>query len=180
MRYYEKKQREPAYDLRSMLSRTAARVPEKDYLVYKRCGELESVTFSGFEERVRALSEAFLELGLEGAPVAVIGETSPEWIITYLATVISGGVIVPLDKELSAEAVCGFIRKVGCRFVVYSHKFGTYFENKEEFPTVDYFISVSPEKKECSEPCRPEKGEADFLDVLNFGRKLAHGNKKPY
>ena len=83
-----------AYDFRSLLANTAGRLSEKDYLIYKRGGGLESVTFGGFEERVRALSEAFLELGLGGASIAVIGETSPEWIITYLATIITGGVMV--------------------------------------------------------------------------------------
>ena len=71
---------EVAYDFRSMIAHTAGRLSEKDYLVYKRGGGLESVTFGGFEERVRALSEAFLDLGLEGASIAVIGVTDMNFV----------------------------------------------------------------------------------------------------
>ena len=168
-----------AYDFRSMVATTAGRYPEKDYLVYKRGGGLESVTFRGFEERVRALSEAFLELGLGGESIAVIGETSPEWIITYVATIIVGGVIVPLDKELSPEAVRGFIKKVGCKAVVYGHKFASHFEGDfEELSSVQYKIHFDPSVTEGSSD-RPEQGVVPFLQMLGFGRKLiADGSEK--
>ncbi len=172
---------EPAYDLRSMIEKSALRFPEKDYLVYKKAGGLESVTFSGLEERVRALCEAFYSLGLAGKSVAVIGETSPHWIITYLATVISGGVIVPLDKELSREAVCGFIGKVGCSAVVYSRKHKELFENgAEDYPTVEYFAEFSMNAEEEVSSDKPEKGFVDFLNLLHYGRSLAEAGSREY
>lgn len=171
---------EVAYDFRSMIANSAARLPNKDFLVYKRGGGLESVTFSGFEERVRALAEAFLELGIGGESVAVIGETSPEWIITYLATIIAGGVIVPLDKELSAEAVRGFIKKVGCKAVVYSRKFASHFEGDfEELSVLDYKIPFDPKVTEGSS-ARPKKGVVPFLQMLGFGRSLVAAGSEKY
>ena len=168
----KKLKRDVAYDLRSMIAHTANRLPEKDYLVYKRRGGLESLDFQGLEERVRALGECFLELGLAGESIAVIGETSPEWIITYLATIIVGSVVVPLDKELSPEAISGFVKRAGCKAFVYSHKFEKMVEeNKEAFDGVDYMISFSPEEKEVSTG-RPEKGFSDFLQFINYGRGL--------
>ncbi len=167
-----KLRRDIAYDLRSMIATTARSFPDKDYLVYKRNGGLESLSFAGLEERVRALSEAFYEMGVAGESVAVIGETSPEWIITYLATIICGGVIVPLDKELSRDAVCGFINKVGCKAVIYSHKFSRFFEEgSEDYQSIEYFIPFSPEEREEILDQKPEKGVCNFVDVLNFGRK---------
>ncbi|MBE6713307.1 MAG: long-chain fatty acid--CoA ligase [Ruminococcaceae bacterium] len=169
-----------AYDFRSMVASSADRFSEKDYLVYKRGGGLESVTFEGFEERVRALSEAFLELGLGGASIAVIGETSPEWIITYVATIIIGGVIVPLDKELSAEAVRGFINKVGCKAVVYGHKFASHFEGDfDELSSLEYKIPFDPSVTESS-ASRPEKGVVPFLQMLGFGRGLVANGCERY
>ncbi len=168
-----KKINEPLYDMRGMVTDAARKYGEKDYLIYKRGGGLESVTFAGLEERVRALSETFFELGLAGESIAVIGETSPEWIITYLTTVISGGVIVPLDKELSRDAICGFIRKVGCKAVVFSHKFRHYFEEQEaDFPSVEYFVEFDPTKNPTTEETKPEKGIGDFVNYINFGRTL--------
>lgn len=169
-----------AYDFRSMIATTAGRLPEKDYLVYKRGGGLESVTYAGFEERVRALSEAFMELGLAGESIAVIGETSPEWIITYLATVISGGVIVPLDKELAPESTRGFIKKVGCKAVVYGAKFTSHFEGEfEELSSLEYKICFDPNVTESVDE-RPEKGVVPFLQMLNFGRSLVAAGSEKY
>ena len=172
--------REPAYDFRSLLENSARDYGEKDYLVYKRGGELESLSFAGFEERVRALSEAFFALGIAGGSVAVVGETSPEWIITYLATIITGGVIVPLDKELSSDAISGFVKKVGCNCVVYSKKCAGFFENKAEYSTVDYFVQFDPEKEPSAADQKPEKGEVDFVEMLNFGRRRVEEGSEKY
>ena len=177
----KKQKNDIVYDIRSMIANTASRLPEKDYLVYKRGGGLESLTYEGLEERVRALSEAFLEMGLGGESIAVIGETSPEWIISYLATIIIGGVVVPLDKELSADAIIGFAKKAKCKAIVYSHKFSSVFEeNKAEFPTVDYLIRFSPDEEPSLNFDAPEKGLISFLDVLNFGRKLVEDGLDRY
>lgn len=172
--------REPAYDFRSILENSARDYGEKDYLVYKRGGGLESISFAGFEERVRALSEAFFGLGIAGGSVAVVGETSPEWIIAYLATIITGGVIVPLDKELSVDAISGFVKKVGCCCVVYSKKCAEFFENKAEYPTVDYFVQFDPEKEPSFTDQKPEKGEVDFVELLNFGRRRVDEGSEKY
>ncbi len=177
----KKQKHDIVYDMRSMIAHTASRLPEKDYLVYKRGGGLESLTYGGLEERVRALSEAFLGMGLGGQSIAVIGETSPEWIITYLATIITGGVIIPLDKELSAEAIGGFSKKVNCKAVVYSHKFSSIFEEgSSDFENVDYLIRFRPDEEAALSFDQPEKGIVSFLDVLNYGRKLIEDGSDRY
>ena len=151
-----------ALDFRTMVSESAALYDEKDFLIYKRGGGLESVTFSGLEERVRAFSEGLISLGLAGESIAVVGETAPEWIIAYLATVIVGGTVIPLDKELSREAVAGFLNKVSCRAVVYSSKCKNFFTDPQEIPSVEYLISFGEEEeKETGEA--PEKGYCRFI-----------------
>lgn len=170
-----------AFDFRTIIAESASHHFDKDFLVYKCGGGLESVTFGGFEERVRALSEAFFEMGLAGETVAVVGETAPEWIITYLATVISGGVIVPLDKELSREAICGFANKTGCRAVVFSRKCRHFFEEApEEYKTVEYFVEFSRESEPEVREEEPQKGFCEFIDLLNFGRRLIREGRDNY
>lgn len=167
-----------ANDLRHLVVQAAERNPEKDYLVYKRNGTLESVTFEGFRERMFALGEAFFEIGVAGGTVAVLGETSPEWILTYLAAVNSSSVIVPLDKELARDEICNFINKVGCKCVVFSKDYGKYFENREAFGTVEYFVEFGAVPKEFAPSAeRVQKGQVAFLDLLALGReKIAGGS----
>ncbi len=170
-----------AFDFRMMIADSASRYFDKEYLVYKCGGGLESVTFGGFEERVRAFSEALFELGLAGKTIAVVGETAPEWIITYLATIISGGVIVPLDKELSREAICGFTNKTDCRAVVFSHKCRHFFEEgREDYKTVDYFVEFTRATEYEVHEDEPQKGFCDFIDFLNFGRRLVREGSDRY
>ena len=50
--------------------------------------------------------------------IAVIGDNSYEWSITYLATVCGTGIVVPLDKELKANELMQLIAnsEVSCVF----------------------------------------------------------------
>ena len=70
---------------------------DKDLFRFKRDRQDRAVTFSQFKTAMDAVGTAFCELDLH--TVAVIGETSPEWILTYLATVNGSKVIIPLTRS---------------------------------------------------------------------------------
>ena len=42
-------------------------------------------------------------MGLRDSKVAVIGENSYKWVVSYLAVANGTGVIVPLDKDLTGR-----------------------------------------------------------------------------
>lgn len=183
--YYPPSRPRRVHNLKGLVTDAARDFGDKDYLVYKRAGQLESLTFNGLEERVCALSEAIFDSGLSGEAIAVIGETSPEWIITYIAAICSGSTIVPLDKELAQNEIANFIAKVGCKAVVFSEKYASYFENESDFPSVEYFVSFSTKGGEAAKSyydCYDEKigkGRCTILDMLGRGRKLfADGSRK--
>ncbi|MBQ2890483.1 MAG: AMP-binding protein [Clostridia bacterium] len=60
----------------------------------------DEITYKRLANEVEGLARAFMEDGLTGKRIAVIGKNSYEWIVVFLATVCSGGVIVPLDRGL--------------------------------------------------------------------------------
>ena len=62
-----------------------------------------SKTYKEFKEDVEALGTYFISHGYNRTHIAVLGENSYEWIVTYFATVNSNNVIVPLDKEASID-----------------------------------------------------------------------------
>lgn len=68
-----------------------------------------SITYSSMMSDVLNLSAALDSQGLSRANLAVMGENSYQWVVAYFATVISGGVIVPLDKELTEQQIAGLI-----------------------------------------------------------------------
>ena len=71
--------------------------------------EYQSMTYSAFYEQVMHTAAGFAALGLAGKRIAVIGPTAPEWVSSYLAVLVSGGVVIPMDKELDAAAIYGFL-----------------------------------------------------------------------
>ncbi len=77
-------------------------------------------TYNDVKEDINALGEYFLNEGYVGKHIAVIGENSYNWIITYFATVNSGNVIVPIDKECTKEDVKYFIEKSDTEIFVHS------------------------------------------------------------
>lgn len=60
----------------------------------------DEITYSRFSKEVEYLARSFMEEGLAGKRIAVIGKNSYEWILVFLAAVSAGGTIVPLDRGL--------------------------------------------------------------------------------
>ena len=68
--------------------------------------EIKDLTYAQVHTMVRKTAAAFDTMGLKGNRVAVIGDTSPQWIVTYLAALAAGCVAVPMDKELDVSEIC--------------------------------------------------------------------------
>ena len=81
--------------------------------------QYESMTYAAFHEQVMNTAAGLAALGLAGKRVAVIGPTAPEWISSYLAVLVSGGVVIPMDKELDAVAIAGFLETAEAEAIVY-------------------------------------------------------------
>ena len=75
------------------------------YPVGKR---FETLSYGDFASEITAIAAGLNALGLSGKRIAVIGETSHQWVASYFATVASGGAIIPMDKELAIEEIEGF------------------------------------------------------------------------
>lgn len=130
--------------LKQLVKSAAAEYQDKVYLRSKgpSSDTFRDVTFSEFDEMVDNLGTAFYAMGLAGKHIAVIGDTSPEWIATYLATVNGGGVIVPLDRELSHAEIGNFLKIAEVSAVVYTPRFRELFEEISEDSDIKYFVEI--------------------------------------
>ena len=141
-------------DLKELVKSSVELHKDSIYLRYhgKEKDEIIDVTFEDFDKYTDRLGTAFYSLGLKGKHIAVIGETSLEWIATYLATVNGGGVIVPLDKELTEDEIKNFLEISEVSAVVYSERFQSYFERIADETNISYFIRMgkASEEKEIS------------------------------
>ena len=67
--------------------------------------EKVSVSYLKFRDDVRGLASEMLARGMKGKHVVVVGKMSYDFILTYYATLLIGAVLVPIDKDWSAQDI---------------------------------------------------------------------------
>lgn len=72
------------------------------------------INYQLLQHDVNALGTKFVEMGLSGKRIAVMGQGCYEWIVTYLAVMNGVGIIVPIDKELSGPEIENLLRTADC------------------------------------------------------------------
>ena len=138
------------------------------YMWFDSAHELHEMTYRELSDTIKNLSAAFASFGWQGRRIAILGETSPQWVITFAAAVASGNVAIPLDKELKPEELEGFLRFAEADAIVYSGTFNRALEDKvKNNPAVSLFIPMSLE--DC-----PYAGEDN---VMSFDELLARGER---
>ncbi len=108
--------------------------------------EILSMTYRELSERIRRQAAGFSAAGLAGKRIAVIGETSVEWVTTYVAAIAAGGVAIPLDRELDAKEIEGFLTFAEADAIVFSAGMNAKLAPLAEgHPTVSKVIPVLPD-----------------------------------
>ena len=96
--------------------------------VWKDSSVLHEMKFGEFLTLVRQLMHGFADtFGSSGKRIAVIGETSPYWVASYLAIIASGNTVVPMDKELDPDEISKFFELADVSAVVFSGTFNKVF-----------------------------------------------------
>lgn len=110
-------------DFRIMTENVAKRYPDRTAISYKKNPqdtETIKVTYTEARDFIRNIGTELIALGCRDKHVALIGESSYEWICSYFSLMSIGAVVVPVDKELPAEEIEGILDTAECEFVIYS------------------------------------------------------------
>ena len=110
-------------NLKELVYTVAEKYGDSSAFTFERNNDVISISYREFKSDVDALGTAFIEDSVKNTKIAVIGENSYEWILTYFATVNSGNVIVPLDKELKEADIKNLINDSGTEILVYSDEY---------------------------------------------------------
>lgn len=94
--------------IREIIDNNCVEYAKRTAYLYRENGEIIEITYAKLLEDIKAFAAYLYKNGLLGKRVAVTGKNSYYWALTYLTVVSSGGVVVPVDKELS-EKEAGFI-----------------------------------------------------------------------
>lgn len=111
-------------DLRDMVQSSAEMYGEDPAFLVKDVprGDYRPISYVQFKDDIDALGTKLMELGLKDKKVALIGENSYKWVVSYLAVVNGTGVIVPLDKELTGIEIHNLLDRAKVDAIIFSGK----------------------------------------------------------
>ena len=122
---------------------------EKPAFKYPVGKAYETLSYGDFGAEIMAIAAGLDKIGLAGKRIAVIGETSHEWVASYFAVVATGGAIIPMDKELAIEEIEGFLAGVDAEAIFYAPSFNQKITHAiEAHPTLRVFIPFEPTDEE--------------------------------
>lgn len=111
-------------DLRDMVQSSAELYGEDPAFLVKDVprGDYRPISYVQFKDDVDALGTKLTEMGLKDKKIAVIGENSYKWVVSYLAVVNGTGVVVPLDKELTGLEIHNLLERAKVDAIIFSGK----------------------------------------------------------
>ncbi len=160
--------------IRDSFDLTTKELPEKVGFLEKRPGkkEFREITYKEFRENVTHIGAALIEkLGLKGERIAIIGENSYEWAVSYYSVVCGAGLVVPLDKELPASEIANLVSRSKAKAIFFSNRKRDLINSiRDQVPELKYYIELYSEENELENTF---KGENDYTfdELLEIGSK---------
>ena len=84
--------------------------------------EIKEVTYDSLDKMIRLIRGGLAKTGISSDHVALIGETSVQWVASYLAIVTGNNVAVPLDALLPAEDLIDLLNRSHVKVLFLSPK----------------------------------------------------------
>lgn len=157
-------------DLKDLLLKAESKFRERDAFRFKTPDGIQSKTYEQFAKDVNALGTALLCEGFSGKRIALLGETSYEWVVSYFAVTCGVGVVVPIDKELPDGEIANIIADSGATAVIFSAAFENTIKNIRA-PRIRY-IPMYPCSADWTCPGLPE--------LLHLGATQVSGGNTSY
>lgn len=132
----------------------------------KKTNKFEEIKYNQLKNDVLNFGTVLLKkLKLNDEKIAVIGENSYKWFITYMATICGVGIIVPLDKELPSNEILNLLQRSKSKCIVYSSKKKDIIDElKSSLPKDMIYIEMDKEKS--------DNNSYSFSELLLEGREL--------
>ena len=132
--------------------------------------EFENITYKQVKEKINGLGTYLLnDLNLKGEKIAVIGENSSRWYISYMAVVCGVGIVVPLDKGLPENEILNLLKRSGAKAIIYSSRMSEMIQNiKKDLPSNMIFIDMN-KKESDDEAFSLDRIAEKGMDEINSG-----------
>ena len=165
-------------NLRELIDGSVERFSQRPAFMVKdkTKGKFVSISYKKMQEDIRSLGTSLINLGLRGRKIAVIGENSYYWAISYFAIANGVGVVVPIDRELKEKEVANLLKRAEVSAVIYSKKMkkvmDEVLEDRELRKTLTYPIQMDLSDD--------EDGRISLRRLLSHGMDLLDNGDRQY
>ena len=158
-------------DLRDLITQSVELYGERPAFEVKVKNKHYNITYNEYYEQINALGTALIDMGLKNEKIAVAGDNCYEWCLSYMATVLGVGVIVPIDKELLFNDINDILNISDVKLIICDKKINQkLIERKDELKKDLQIVLMRADKDE---------GNTVIEELIERGRKLvAEGDKR--
>ena len=134
------------------------------------------ITYREALDTVNGLGTALIAHGLKGKRISVIGENCYQWATSYLAAVCGTGVVVPLDKELSAQELKQLVIEADVAAVLFTKKYEEMFKDMMASGDTKLELLVNLSSSAGDEA----EGILSWEGLVEEGKKLVEGGDRSF
>ncbi len=139
----------------------------------------KAMTYAEFKNEQNAIGTALIERGFKGSKVAVIGDNSHRWALSYYAVVCGVGVIVPIDRNLEKGEITNLLQRADVEAIFASTKLaGVIVSLLEDLPLVKKVIIMAAPGDDIDEFLVDERFMTMEQLVAEGKGLIAQGNRK--
>lgn len=160
-------------DLRDLINQSVKLYADRPaFEIKNKKGEHFEITYKQYGEEINALGTALVDMGLSGEKIAVGGDNSYEWCLSYMATVNGVGVIVPVDKELLFDDINQILNVSDVKLFFCDKKVAKKLnERKDELKKDLTIVMIHTDK---------EEGVLNITDLVAKGKELLKSGDTRY
>ena len=130
-------------NIKELLASACVKRKNKIAISEKINNEIVSYTVERLQRDVNALGTKLIDMGLKDKHIAIIGENSYRWAVSYLAVINGVGVAVPLDKELPKNSLVKLLSAGDVNVLIFSKMFSSMIKDiKSGYSGLETFICM--------------------------------------
>ena len=159
-------------DIRELMDMSARLFADRPAFEIKRQdGTHFNITYRDYRRDIDALGTALTSMGLRDARIAICADNCYEYCLTYLTAICGIGVVVPVDKELSAADVNGILNTAEADLLLCDEK---------QLNRLDFSGAPQGMKVACVRMKEDREDVVRFESLLEKGRELLEQGNTDY
>lgn len=168
--------------IKEMIDASVEAFPDRVAYMYKdeHKEPFKTMTYAEFKAEQNAIGAALIERGFKGSKIAVIGENSHRWALSYYSVVCGVGVIVPIDRNLEPGEITNLLERADVEAIFASPKLApTVVPLLDELPLVKQVIIMAAPNDEVDELITDNR-LITMSQLVAEGKELVSEGKQGY